>query len=151
MSQLLSPKEKQYLRSLAVKLAEVASKPEQAEKRKLWYDHNELRHTRPVILCDPEHGWYEIITNDSYICESELGKKWYPDYDLIFLGALSYQGFKIRLGKIEGNNALIAIAPSDEDVERLYSVGLSMLSDDQRNILMKAENELQIARQLLVK
>ena len=82
---------------------------------------------------------------------SELGKKWYPDYDLIFLGALFCQGLKIRLGKIDGNNALIAIAPSDADVERLYSVGLLMLSDDQRNILIKAENELQIAKQLLVK
>ncbi len=80
---------------------------------------------------------------------SELGKKWYPDYDLIFLGALSRQGLKVRLGKIDENNGMVAIAPNDEDVEKLYEVGLSMLSEEQKAVLVKAPNGLKITKPLL--
>jgi fructose-1,6-bisphosphatase/inositol monophosphatase family enzyme len=75
---------------------------------------------------------------------SELGKKWYPDYDLIFLGALASQGLKIILGKINENNALIAVAPTEDDANKLYEVGISMLKDDQKTKLQKAQNPLQI-------
>lgn len=34
-------------------------------KNALWRRHNALERTRPVILCDPENGWNEIIkTNE---------------------------------------------------------------------------------------
>lgn len=80
---------------------------------------------------------------------SELGKKWYPDYDLIFLGALSAQGFKIRIGKIGENNALIAIAPTEEDLELLYRVGLSMVPEDKKRDIRVSSNPLQITSKKL--
>lgn len=50
------------LRRLAEQVAEIAQKPVQSEKRKLWVAHNSLQNTRPVVLCDPENGWNEIIS-----------------------------------------------------------------------------------------
>ena len=43
-------------------MAELAARPIEAEKRELWYRHNALEATRPVVFCDPENGWNEIIT-----------------------------------------------------------------------------------------
>jgi hypothetical protein len=43
-------------------MAELAALPVQAGKRKLWYRENALEATRPIVLCDPENGWNEIIT-----------------------------------------------------------------------------------------
>ena len=51
------------LRELAAQVAEEAALPAQREKRELWRRHNDLEATRPVVLCDPENGWNEIITD----------------------------------------------------------------------------------------
>ncbi len=48
----------------------------EAEKRKLWLRHNALQPTRPVIFCDPENGWNEIIRPEHLACESELARDW---------------------------------------------------------------------------
>lgn len=68
--------DKEILRYLACKVAELAARPMEDEKRKLWYKHNALGETRPVIFCDPENGWNEIIRKDHLKCESELGREW---------------------------------------------------------------------------
>lgn len=47
------------LKGLAVKLAEIASRPEQVEKRRLWIKHNELRGERPMFLAD-QLPWNEL-------------------------------------------------------------------------------------------
>lgn len=73
---IVSNKDAQVLRRLAGKVAELASRPVEEEKRKLWTMHNKLLPTRPVIYCDPENGWHEIITPDSYQCETEVGRDW---------------------------------------------------------------------------
>ena len=75
---------------------------------------------------------------------SDKGKKFYPDYDLVFLGALSSIGFKIRLGKVDNNNAIIAIAPTDEDADLLYTAGLNLIPISQQESIRLAENFLQI-------
>lgn len=79
---------------------------------------------------------------------SDKGKKWYPDYDLIFLGALLQQGFKMRLAKIEGNIAIVVIAPSDEDVDSLYNIGCDMITDEQKKIIEIVDSPLQITNSL---
>jgi hypothetical protein len=48
----------------------------EGEKRDLWYRHNALEATRPVIFCDPENGWNEIFPQDSLECRGELARKW---------------------------------------------------------------------------
>ncbi len=64
------------LRDLAGMVADLAMRPVEEEKRKLWYAHNELKPGRPLIFCDPENGWNEIITEDQILCEGELAKSW---------------------------------------------------------------------------
>ncbi|MCX6089754.1 MAG: hypothetical protein NTX88_05190 [Candidatus Atribacteria bacterium] len=64
------------LRDLAQKVAELAARPIEKTKRELWYQHNELHPTRPVIFCDPENGWNEIIPEDILQCEGGLARHW---------------------------------------------------------------------------
>ena len=71
------PKKDRYmLRELAYKVKDISSKSEQREKIQLWKDHNMLNKTRPVIFCDPENGWNEIITVNLMKCVSKIGRAW---------------------------------------------------------------------------
>lgn len=72
----LPPGDKAVLRGLAAEIAEIAARPVMAERRKLWFDHNALRTTRPLILCDPENGWNEIVTDDQIKCTSSVARHW---------------------------------------------------------------------------
>jgi hypothetical protein len=69
-------RERQLLRTLAGEVAELAARPIEAEKRDLWLRHNALQPTRPVIFCDPENGWHEIIRPEHLECEGELARDW---------------------------------------------------------------------------
>ena len=64
------------LRNLARRVAELAHKPEMDVKRKLWCMHNKLQTLQPVIFCDPENGWNEIITDAQIQCKSKLARRW---------------------------------------------------------------------------
>jgi len=68
--------ERTVLRDLAKKVAELAARPVEAEKKKLWTDHNMLKRTRPLVFCDPENGWNEIITQDLMRCRNPLFRVW---------------------------------------------------------------------------
>lgn len=68
--------EVEILRSLARKVAELAHKPEIVNKRKLWFMHNKLLTLQPVVFCDPENGWNEIITDAQIQCKSKLARRW---------------------------------------------------------------------------
>ncbi|MEG0767139.1 MAG: hypothetical protein RR482_05430 [Clostridia bacterium] len=72
----MNRQEKEILRTLAEQVAQIAARPEQAAKRQLWKDHNMLRPTRPVIFCDPEHGWQEILPDASFRCTEPLARAW---------------------------------------------------------------------------
>jgi hypothetical protein len=72
----LSPRETEVLRRLAGKVAELAARPQEEEKKALWYRLNDLEETRPLVFCDPENGWNEIITQDQILCERPLFRVW---------------------------------------------------------------------------
>lgn len=72
----ISMQDRNILRELAKQLQEIASKPIEGEKRLLWTAHNDLKATRPVIFCDPENGWNEIITDDKIMCSGTLAQDW---------------------------------------------------------------------------
>jgi hypothetical protein len=57
----LSGSERDTLRRLATQVAELAALPEQQAKRDLWYRHNALERTRPMLLVFPEDSWAEIL------------------------------------------------------------------------------------------
>ncbi len=70
------PSERERLRTLAVRVAGLAALPIQAEKRALWRAHNQLQPTRPVIFCDPENSWHEIIPNEQLTCSHTMAREW---------------------------------------------------------------------------
>lgn len=72
----VSNRDREILRRLAAKVAELAARPIEEEKKKLWYKHNDLETVRPLVFCDPENGWNEIITEDQIECEGELAQTW---------------------------------------------------------------------------
>jgi len=73
---VVSEKDKKVLRELAKRVAELAARPVEEEKKQLWYKLNSLEETRPVIFCDPELGWNEIIKDSDLKCEGDLARMW---------------------------------------------------------------------------
>ncbi|TET43362.1 hypothetical protein E3J59_06530, partial [Candidatus Aerophobetes bacterium] len=69
-------KDQEILRRLAGQVAQLAARPIENEKRDLWFRHNTLEVTRPLIFCDPENGWNEIITEAQMQCQGELAREW---------------------------------------------------------------------------
>ncbi len=57
----ITPEEKQALRKLARRAAEIHAGPRTQERIRLWKMHNSLKPERPMILIFPEGGWREII------------------------------------------------------------------------------------------
>ncbi len=76
MSEGVSARDREVLRRVAGRVAELAARPVEAEKRELWLAHNALKPTRPVIFCDPENGWNEIILPEHLECEGGLARGW---------------------------------------------------------------------------
>ncbi len=72
----LSERERIHLKDLAKKVRELASRPIEEEKKKLWTTHNDLGETRPLVFCDPENGWNEIIPQNRILCEKPLYRVW---------------------------------------------------------------------------
>jgi hypothetical protein len=75
-AQTIRAAERTILRGLAARVAELAARPIEQEKRELWYKHNMLQSTRPLVFCDPENGWNEIIRPQDLACQSELARRW---------------------------------------------------------------------------
>ena len=71
-----SPADRELLRRLAGQVAELAARPIEDEKRELWSRHNALEPTRPVILCEPEDGWREVIPPRALQGTSALVRQW---------------------------------------------------------------------------
>jgi hypothetical protein len=72
----ITPDERITLRVLAEKVAGLAAQHTMNEKRELWRKHNRLEKTRPVIFCDPENGWNEIITERQLQCRTRIARRW---------------------------------------------------------------------------
>jgi hypothetical protein len=72
----LGDRDRNVLRGLAARVAELAAVSIQNEKRQLWYAINALQSVRPIVLCDPENGWNEIVTENQMKCKSRLGRQW---------------------------------------------------------------------------
>ncbi|MCL1895565.1 MAG: hypothetical protein FWG03_03360 [Clostridiales bacterium] len=64
----------QVLRRLSEQVSEIAVRSEQQEKRKVWHANNALEPLRPVVFCDPENGWNEIILESDCECENGLAR-----------------------------------------------------------------------------
>jgi hypothetical protein len=69
-------KDKIFLVSLAEQVADLSIRPIEKEKRELWYKLDALEAIRPLISCDIENGWNEVIPEKSLNCSSSLAKRW---------------------------------------------------------------------------
>ena len=71
-----SDHDKHVLRELAKEVGEMANWKSMEDKKSLWIKHNKLEKTRPLIFCDPEHGWNEIITDEQVKCQNSIARHW---------------------------------------------------------------------------
>jgi len=72
----ISERERSVLRDLSLQVAQLAARPDEQKKAGLWTAMNDLEHVRPLVFCDPENGWNEIITQDKILCQSPLLRVW---------------------------------------------------------------------------
>ncbi|EGO63013.1 hypothetical protein [Acetonema longum] len=68
--------DKNILRELGKQVAEIAARPVMEERKQLWLKHNKLEKTRPVLLCDPENGWNELIPESQIRCKNSIARHW---------------------------------------------------------------------------
>lgn len=74
---VISDEDKMILRECAKRVAELAARPQEQQKKKLWLQHNSLdKNVRPLVLCDAENGWYEIVPHDQLKCRGDLARIW---------------------------------------------------------------------------
>jgi len=106
----ISGEDGKVLKELAKQVAELAYLPEMGKKRNLWKSHNMLKSVRPLIFCDPENGWNEIITEDQMQCKGTLARRWEMD-----LRKEIFQGIFIQ---------------DDKPIEAVFNVPFTVLPDD---------------------
>jgi len=68
--------DKGILRNLAYRVRDIADRPDMAEKKRLWTLHNDLKGERPMVFCDPEHGWHEVIPESTLECSNDIARHW---------------------------------------------------------------------------
>lgn len=67
-------KDRQIVRELALRIAEIAVRPIMATRRDLWRRHNALECVRPVIYVDPQGAWCELIPEDTLLCRDKVAR-----------------------------------------------------------------------------
>lgn len=67
--------DRSILRDLAGEVQSLAQLPSEQEKANLWRAHNMLKPVRPLIFCDPEIGWNEIIRVENLKCHIPMLKE----------------------------------------------------------------------------
>jgi hypothetical protein len=72
----ISAHDREVLRGLAGRVAEIAALPVQAERKRLWTDLNGLRSQRPMVLAFPQSAWRELVPEESLRCEDALARSW---------------------------------------------------------------------------
>ncbi len=68
---MISQTERFVIRDLAKRYAELCEQPVMRQRRDMWYAHNDLKSTSPMILVFPEGAWRELITPSELKCEDE--------------------------------------------------------------------------------
>jgi len=140
---VFSSKEKEQLRKLAKRVAEIAALPGEQKKAKLWTEHNDLKTQEPLVFIDPENGWNECIPANTLTCIAPMARVWEmfllkqiywfevlkddkviePFFNVPF--SFSDTGWGVELGKIGGLNGgsykhIQAIRDYDEDFPKVH-------------------------------
>jgi hypothetical protein len=70
-SDQVSGADREILRNMARRVAEIAAMPIMADRRRLWRGHNALRPERAMILIFPEGSWRELMPPSALRCEGK--------------------------------------------------------------------------------
>lgn len=73
---VVTKQEREVLRTLAKRVKELSEREIEKEKIRLWKKHNALSSERPMVFCDTENGWYEIIPHTTLECSGDLARIW---------------------------------------------------------------------------
>ena len=109
--------DRSVLRALAERVARIADGPRMTEVRELWRKLNGLQRTRPVVFCDPENGWNEIITETQMQCQGKLARRWEMDLRKEIFWAEEMRDDKPVEPYLE---VPYTVAPDDWGVEAVY-------------------------------
>lgn len=71
----ITTEERDVIRELARQVHDAARRPDMVKKRELWFAHNDLKTTDPVIAVFPEMSWWEIIRPESLQCKSDEARE----------------------------------------------------------------------------
>ncbi|NQT94073.1 MAG: hypothetical protein HQ559_15025, partial [Lentisphaerae bacterium] len=66
--------DRQILRDLATRLAELADDPDMQTRRDRWVEHNSLRSSYPMMLIFPEGSWGELLPDTSWLCRDDRAR-----------------------------------------------------------------------------
>jgi hypothetical protein len=86
----LSTPDREILRTLARRVAEIAAQPRHQQNAELWRRHNDLERVRPMVLAFPEGAWRELLPDSQLTCthpwaravEGDLRRRIYSDEHL---------------------------------------------------------------------
>ena len=160
---LFETSEKDRLRELAKRVAEIAALPVQAEKAKLWEKHNGLKTSQPLVFIDPENGWNECIPADTLMCRTPMARVWEmflrkqiywfeilkddkviePYFDVPH--SYSDTGWGVELGRVSGGREgsfkiIQAIKDYDEDISKVHYPRIIINWEESDNILELAHD-----------
>lgn len=65
-------RDKEVLRALAFRVAELGSSDSMSRLREEWKEHNALRGGRPMVCVSPEGAWREIIREEDLLCQDPM-------------------------------------------------------------------------------
>jgi hypothetical protein len=71
MNAMITSTDRERLRELARRVADIAALPVQAERVREWKRHNDLGPGRPMILVFPEGAWRELLPDGALTCEGD--------------------------------------------------------------------------------
>jgi hypothetical protein len=74
MDRTIAPNDREILRRLAERVAEIAALPQMDARRREWVEHNSLRSQRPMMLIFPEGSWSELLPDTTLTCEGEFAR-----------------------------------------------------------------------------
>ena len=71
----MNARDREIVRGLARRIAEIAAWPIQEEKRRVCYAINALKPIRPTVFCHPESAWDVLVPESVLQCEDEKARE----------------------------------------------------------------------------
>ena len=161
----IAPEDRDVLRRLAERVAGIAASSSMAQTRRLWTQLNGLQNVRPLVFCDPENGWNEIITETQMRCHGKLARRWEMDlrkeifwggvmgddkpvepfFDVPYTTAPDDWGLETTFHKTTAGGSYVwegAIRDYDKDLEKLHSPRVAIDGETTRGCVALAQETL---------